>query len=436
MKTNNKMKTNLHIILITLVALTFIGCADVKTDPATDTYLSGLLEGKNFFELRTELTNAQGKLSEDRFLYYKACCDNAFNDCPASEQCVEILFDKYKKQLQDSIISDLLAVKIRNHFRRFQYKETAETCQLLLTQYGNVLDSAKKADYKDLQLMCEKISMVKPTRINKQKDVEIASNRHPVTDFLMVPVKCNGINESFMFDTGANMSVITNTCANKMGMTVYELSARVETSTSHAVSAKIAVADSLYIGDILFENVVFLVMPLPSIPAIDLYIRGIIGFPEMNQMAEIHISKDGRMYIPQTSHEKQLKNMFLSGLEGLHPVIQLQSENDTLLLTFDTGANSTHLTKRYYDNHKEKIEEAGIPENSFVSGAGGSESVTQYVLKDFPYTIGAKNNVLPTIAVEMTVHNDDDFDGNVGQDMIIPFDKMILNFQYMYIDFE
>jgi hypothetical protein len=429
------MKKIINIILVIELGIASIGCTGVKTDPATDIYLSGLLDGKNFFKLRAELANVQGKLSEDRFLYYKAYCDDAFNDCPASEQCVEILFDKYKKKLCDSTISDLLAIKIRNHIRRFQYKEIAETCQLLLTQYGNVLDSAKTADYKNLQLVYEEISMVKPTRINKQKDVEIASYRHPIMNFLMVPVKCGGINENFMFDTGANMSVITNTCAEKMGMTVYELSTRVETSTSHAVSAKIAVADSLYIGDILFENVVFLVMPLPSIPAIDLYIRGIIGFPEMNQMAEVQISKDGRMHIPQTPHEKQLKNMFLSGLEGLHPVVQLQSENDTLLLTFDTGANYTNLTKRYYGNHKEKVEKAGILENNFVSGAGGSESVTQYVLKDFPYTIGSKNNVLPEIDVEVTAHNDD-FDGNLGQDMITQFNEMILNFKYMYMDFE
>jgi hypothetical protein len=28
------------------------------------------------------------------------------------------------------------------------------------------------------------------------------------------------------------------------------------------------------------------------------------------------------------------------------------------------------------------------------------------------------------------------FDGNLGQDVIMQFDEMILNFKYMYVDFE
>jgi hypothetical protein len=68
------METSLHLILIAFAVLTFIGCANVKTDPVVDTYLKGLLENKNFFKLRAELADAQNKLSEDRFLYYKAYC--------------------------------------------------------------------------------------------------------------------------------------------------------------------------------------------------------------------------------------------------------------------------------------------------------------------------------------------------------------------------
>jgi predicted aspartyl protease len=412
----------------------FVACSNIsKNDPITDRYLSDLLANKNYFKLRTELSNTKEKLSEDRFLYYKANCDDVFNDCLSSDQGVETLLTKYKKQLNDSIVSDLLAIKIRNHIRMFRYQEVAATCYLLLEQYGSVLDSAKTADYKNAQQMYEKLSSVKPTRIHKQDDVEIASYRNPFINLLMIPVKSGGIRENFMFDTGADMSVVTMSYAEKMGMTIYETDTHVKTSTSHSVQVNIAVADSLYIGDILFENVVFLVMPLFSIPEIDLYIRGIIGANEMRQLDEIHVRKDGSIFIPKISQEKQLHNMYLGGLEGLSPIVQLQSSNDTLMLTFDTGANVTSLSKKYYDNHKEKVDKNGKLGSISNTGVGGSEDKRIYTLKDFSYAIGTKNNVLHEIDVELI---DEDFDGNIGQDMIIPFEKMILNFQYMYIDFE
>jgi len=412
----------------------FVACSNgSKNDPVTDQYLWDLLVSKNYFKLRTALGNTKDRLSDDRFLYYKATCDDAFNDCLSSNQCIETLLTGYKEQLHDSIVSDLLAIKIRNHIRMFQYRETAAACHLLLEQYGSTLDSAKTADYKNAQQMYEKLSLVKPTHIHKQEEVEIASYRNPFINLLMIPVKSGGVSDHFMFDTGADMSVVTMSYAEKMGMTIYETDIHVKSSTSHSVQAKIAVADSLYMGDILFENVVFLVMPLFSIPAIDLYIRGIIGANEMRRLDEIHIRKDGSIVIPKISQEKQLHNMCLGGLEGLSPIVQLQSSNDTLMLAFDTGANVTSLSKRYYDRHKETVEQNGAFGNASSIGVGGSEDKGIYTLKDFPYAIGTKSNVLPAIDVELL---GEDFDGTIGQDMIMPFDKMILNFQYMYIDFE
>jgi predicted aspartyl protease len=339
---------------------------------------------------------------------------------------------KYSDRLNDSIVSDLLAIKIRNYIRLSQYREVTNTCQQLLEQYSSVLDSAKMTDYKNTQSMYEKIVDVKPLRIHKQGDVEISSYRNPFLNLVMTPVKSGGVNADFMFDTGSDMSVITNTYAEKMGLTIYETDTRVETSTS-SVQAKIAVADSLYIGDILFENVVFLVMPLFSIAELNLYVHGIIGAQEMRQMGEIHIRKDGSIFIPEVLENKKTHNLYLGGLEGLSPIVQLQSENDTLMFTFDTGANATNLSKRFYDNHSEEVQRNGILKSVSINGVGGTEQNKTYTLKNYPYIIGTKSNMLSEVDVEFT---DDEYDGNIGEDMIIPFNKMILNFRYMYVDFE
>jgi len=77
------------------------------------------------------------------------------------------------------------------------------------------------------------------------------------------------------------------------------------------------------------------------------------------------------------------------------------------MLTFDTGANVTSLSKKYYDNHKEKVDKNGKLGSISNTGVGGSEDKRIYTLKDFSYAIGAKNNVLHEIDVELI---DEDFE--------------------------
>jgi hypothetical protein len=247
-------------------------------------------------------------------------------------------------------------------------------------------------------------------------------------------VKCGQIAGEFVFDTGANLSSISDSYAKKMALTVYGADIRVGSATNISIQTKLAVADSLYVGDILFENVVFLVIPdeQMSFPQVNYYIRGIIGFPVIYQMGEIHMQQNGTVFMPKQPQDKPLRNMYI---ETLYPVVQLQSGADTLLFMMDTGARASDLTAQYYNNHKDVVEKDGTLHYENRGGAGGVEVTTVYRLKNFPYTIGSKSGIFPEISVN-TVSYGGHYDGVLGQNVLTQFEKMILNFQYMYVDFE
>jgi hypothetical protein len=117
--------------------------------------------------------------------------------------------------------------------------------------------------------------------------------------------------------------------------------------------------------------------------------------------------------------------------------VQVQSGIDSLLFLMDTGAKSSDLSAQYYNNHKDMVENDGVLHHEKRGGAGGVEEATVYRLKSFPYTIGSKNGVLSEISVNtISYSNSEHYDGILGQDLFTQFDKMILNFQYMYVDFE
>jgi hypothetical protein len=253
---------------------------------------------------------------------------------------------------------------------------------------------------------------------------------------MMTPVTVNGIQEEFIFDTGANLSTITESQAKKMQLKLIDQSVAIASSTQNVVQSKLAVADSLLIGDILFENVVFIVMPDAQLtfPEINYAIKGIIGFPVMDQMGEVHLLKNGNIFIPKEVSNKQEQNMFF---EGLTPVVQLHSKKNTLLFTFDTGARTSELSIKYYRAHKIEVKRKGEMQKNQRGGAGGNVEVNEYMLFNFPMTIGVHQFSLEKIPVTMEEYwFNAYFDGNLGQDVFMKFNSLIINFENMYIDFE
>lgn len=411
-------------------------CNIKNNDIAVDNRLSELIREKDYFKFRTELVLAKKSLSEDRYLFYKALCDDAFNDIASSQKCVEVLFDKYSEVLSDSTKKDLLAIKIRNHIRQYEYTNIVNTCQQLLNEYSHELDSSERVKYIDTHSMYQDLINIKPTVVHKNRSFEIPSHRNPYLNLIMMPVTKGSTSATFMFDTGADYSAITKRCAENMGLTIYETNTDVQTSVG-IIKASIAVADSLYVGDILFENVILLVVPLFSIPEFDFKMNGIIGVNEMRRLEEIQVNKDGSIFVPENPSNKEMCNMYFGGLEGLSTSVQIHSDNETLLMEFDTGANMSNLTKKYYNKYQNVIEEKGSLNNYSIYGASTeSNQVESFTLTDFPYMIGTKSYVLPEIDVNLSYGTYEEYDGLIGQDMLLPFDRMVINFKNMYVDFE
>ena len=422
-------------ISIFLVITTLVSCtADRPNNRELDKKMTVLLETKDFFRLEKALNSSGSQLSEAKELYFRANLQNVFNQTEQSLQTIDRLFSKHKKSLNDSLIANMLAVKYDNHIKQFEYQQGAETLYTLLESYSHAVDSAKLEDYKRDYPVFEILKNVSPQKIHHTTDVTISVKKNEF-NHMTTQVTCNGVSEDFIFDTGANLSTIVESCAGLMGIKPFEGSVQVGTSTGSHVAMKLGVADSLRISGLLFENVVFLILPDEqlSFPEINYYIRGIIGFPLMYQMKEIRIDRTGSMFVPQIPVKQNLHNLFL---DGLTPVVQLISNQDTLLFNMDTGAVSSEFSKKYFDTHQEIIIEKGIKRTAKRGGAGGMIETETHELTEVPFKIGNFQMTLPRIQVETRKYSfNEDFDGNLGQDVLMYFDEMILNFDSMYLTF-
>ena len=185
-----------------------------------------------------------------------------------------------------------------------------------------------------------------------------------------------------------------------------------------------------------FANVLFLVLPDEALSfGGGVYvIDAIIGLPVIKQMGEVHLSQD-KLLVPSKPGSTFKSNL---ALDGYTPVVEVAVNADTLLFSFDTGADRTMLYHRYFDLHRKSIESEYETEEIHFGGAGSEKKVQGYKLDDLKFSVAGSSTVLNDVSL-LTKNVKDDEEmayGNLGNDYFKNFRTMIIDFRNMSLRFE
>ena len=261
--------------------------------------------------------------------------------------------------------------------------------------YQAVLDSEKVIDIKNDLLIRNALHSV-PPQAAVIGDPTVFSWKKDKIGLIEIPVKFNAGSYDAIFDTRANISSISQTYAAKLGLKMLNV-AYEEGSGITGIKFKtgLGIADSLYIGDILFQNVVFQVMPdsILYFAPIDYSLHIIIGFPVIAALKEVHIYKDGTMLVPSKPSNAPLHNF---ALDGLDPVISLRTPVDTLCFHLDLGATSTDLYYAYFKKYQSEIVKKSAVKTIQIGGAGGIQKIDVYVLPQLTLYLGKQESLNST----------------------------------------
>ena len=397
--------------------------------------LDSLLARRQFFVLQRALqSDAYRELPAHRRLYYQAFLHNFFHDLTTSNNEIAQLLGIHKDQLSTNQIGNLLMKKIDNHVKLFQYREAHLTTQLLLRKYRNTLSAEEQEDARNSDLIWKALQNVPPQTTTVTRETQIGYRRD-LAGLITVPVSFADSSFYFVFDTGANLSVITESYARKAFLRKLNVRFKVKAITGLDVNASLGIADELKLGNIVVRNVVFMIFPDSALSfARGMYtIKGILGFPVIEQMQEVHIDKNN-LTIPQVAVDRNIRNF---GVDELLPVISVGYNTDTLAFTFDTGAQFTFLNEPFYKDYRSLIDTAGYSFEMQIGGAGGIAKSKAYRLSQIPITVAGQPAVLKDVAVKTssTTPKDKLYYGNFGQDIMNQFKEMVINFRYMYVDF-
>ncbi|WP_205511415.1 pepsin/retropepsin-like aspartic protease family protein [Longitalea arenae] len=418
---------------ITLFLICFLSgislfAADIKR-------LDSLLSRRHFFELQRALeSDINRDLPAYRKLYYQAFLYNFFHNLTRSNEVINLLLEKHKKQLTPGRIGSLLMKKIDNHVKLYQYREAHLTTQLVLRKYRQVLSAEERDDARNSDIIWKGLQNVAPQTTTITGETQIAYRRD-LAGLINVPVNFADSTFDFVFDTGANLSVITESYARKTKLRLLNVRFKVRAITGLQVQANLGIADELRMGNIIVRNAVFMIFPDSALSfARGAYtIKGIIGFPVIEQLQEIRINKN-KVIVPAVAVDRRIRNF---GVDELLPVISVAYKTDTLAFTFDTGAQFTFLNEPFYRDYKRLIDTAGTSFDMQIGGAGGITKTKAFRLPQVHINVAGQPAVLKDVAVKTasSTPKDNLYYGNLGQDVMNQFAEMVINFRYMYVDF-
>jgi hypothetical protein len=344
--------------------------------------LRRLQEQNRFFQLREALQ--QTGRTDSETLFYRGLVESRFG-----QETVAVV------DLQKS-----LAIPSGHFLQRKAYEELSSA----LVRLGRYGDSARaleeairltppedvdRADNENTRALYESLADVAPQTIEFREEAPVQAKLNPVGSW-DVPVEVNGHTGQWIFDTGANLSTVSESEAAEMGLALREASTYVKGSTGKKNQLRLAVAGDLRFGNAHLRNVIFLVLPEQAlyIGPLKYQIRGILGLPVLRALGCVSISAKGAVHTEtQCDTADREPNLFFDGWDL---IVEARHRDRRLQMSLDTGANTTSLNPSSRDALMPSEIASLKSKREKTAGAGGTAS--------------RKTEVIPTLSLQILGH--------------------------------
>ncbi|MCW3836173.1 aspartyl protease family protein [Sphingomonas canadensis] len=245
------------------------------------------------------------------------------------------------------------------------------------------------------------------------------------------PVSIDGTAIDAVFDTGANLSVVSAATAKRLGMRILDGTASVGSTSQAEVPTRIAIAARMTIAGVELRNVAFLVIddsaltfPLPG----GYTIEAIVGYPVFRALGRVQFGRDGS-FLAGGKGGRSADNLRATG-NDLYVVSGINGAGATLHL--DTGATTTALSSRFAALHPDLV--AGLTRGKRrIAGAGGMREQEVGLWQPASVTIGGRTRALPVIQVVLggEASTREPRLGTLGQDVLGGFEYYAIDFRTM-----
>ncbi len=397
--------------------------------------LDSLLNIKSYFKAKAFYNENKEQLDEQNRLRIGGTLNNLFNKVGISKEQVNRLLSLYTNTLNREELKDVLNVQLSNAVKTFDYALAHKVSEQLISDFTDVVGEEELWSIKNNNIIWKALIDYPKQQVEFDGDSKIKLFRDEV-GLKNLYLTESGEEHPFIFDTGANLSVIIESQAKEMNIDVIDVSVSVGTVTGELMEAKVGISSEITIGKMRFKNIVFLVFPDEALfmSQFNYQVKGILGFPAIEAMNEIHFLRNDDVFIPKKSDLDYKSNL---AIEFLTPIINLETARGDMHFTFDSGATRTALYQQYFEqNRADVLANYDLTDVRFAGGAGDT-TVQGYYVEFQPRINDSLISIRPVALFPENLNTSDLYSyGNIGQDLISKFDVMIMNFESMFIRFK
>lgn len=294
------------------------------------------------------------------------------------------------------------------------------------TQRATVCEARHAAGAPDRGLpMHQVLAKVPPVRTIGSARLALIHNRWGGTS---VPVTANGETLPWFVDTGAEVTVLSRSTADKVRPRLLGQSVTVGSSTS-TVSGELAVIDHLRIGEAAVENVPVLILPdkLLGVSTGEA-IPAILGLPVLNAFRRIAWLDHGSTLAlgEEAPPVENANHRIYWHKDGIG--IPLRTAAGVMGALFDSGANVTSLREPFLALMSPD-ELANAEEREFrTAGAGGVLVQRGREFASVRLVVGGVPITLTKIGIEAGSEEDA---ARAGMDLVYAVELFVLDFEHM-----
>ncbi len=251
-----------------------------------------------------------------------------------------------------------------------------------------------------------------------------------------IPLLINGKKASYFFDTGANLSTVSESEAQRLGMEIRDVKATGGSTdiNGNRVLFRVALARSLAVGGIVLNNVAFLVSSNESEPfaSMEPGRRGLVGLPVLMALGSIQWSREGTLSADRSPRTGDVAAANLC-FDDLMLITAASFEQHELPFVLDTGAVTTDLWPKFAGVAGDLIRKSGSRESHAVTGMGGEQKFEATSIPKVILQLGGQPVVLQSAHVLQTQQKSISqwFYGNLGIDLLEQVGAFSMDFRTM-----
>src|SRR5579864_397517 len=287
-----------------------------------------------------------------------------------------------------------------DYLNSFQYGNAARTLDDLLAHFSPQLQPDQLKGNKDEAAIAQILRDAPAQTITWDGPTRLKTERNPLNG-VNVELTVNGVQGPWLLDTGADLSVVSMSFAKRLQLKFLPGVAETQAGlTGIENPLRVALLPTLQMGGASLHNVLVMVLDDAnlniSIGKQAYQINGIIGYPVFQALGTITFLHDGEFEAGDEARAAGTgARMYMNHLT---PIVECKVEGRDLPFSFDTGASSTDLLVRYYQQFH-SASKGWKRSKTMSAGAGGVVKRKIYIQPQVKLGIGDKTVTLEKVPI-------------------------------------